>query len=46
MKENDFKTLFQWFSGNRIKHNPEKYYFLLNRTKNISLTVENGKIDT
>lgn len=43
--QNAFKNIFQWFSGNQIKGNTEKYHPLHNATNNISLSVENGKIN-
>ena len=31
--ENAAETLLQWFKGNRIKANPDKYHLLINNTK-------------
>ena len=31
--ENAAKTLLQWFKGNRMKANPDKYHLLIHNTK-------------
>ena len=41
--ENAAKTLFQWFSDNQIKANPDKCHFLCSSNRLISLTIENQK---
>ena len=33
--ENAAKTLFQWFSGNQMKANPDKCHFLCNSNNNV-----------
>ena len=42
--ENAAKTLFQWFSDNQMKANPDKCYFLRNSNSEVSLTIDNQKI--
>ena len=42
--ENAAKTLFQWFSDNQMKANPDKCLFLCSSNSEISLTIENQKI--
>ena len=42
--ENAAKTLFQWFSDNQMKANPDKCYFLCNSNSEVSLTIETQKI--
>ena len=42
--ENAAKTLFQWFSDNQIKANPDKYHFLCSSNSEVSLTIKNQKI--
>ena len=39
--ENAAKTLFQWFSNNQMKANPDECYFLCSSNKEVSLTIEN-----
>ena len=39
------KTLFQWFSDNQIKSNPDKCNFICSTSKKVSLIVENKKIN-
>ena len=41
--ENAAKTLFQWFSDNQMKANPDKCHFLCNSNSEVSLTIENQK---
>ena len=38
------QTLFQWFSDNQMKANPEKCHFLCNSNSEVSLTIETQKI--
>ena len=42
--ENATKTLFQWFSDNQMKANPDKYHFLCSSNSEVSLTIETQKI--
>ena len=42
--ENTAKTLFQWFSDNQMKANPDKCHFLCNSNSEVSLTIETQKI--
>ena len=42
--ENAAKTLFQWFSDNQMKANPDKCHFLCNSNSEVSLTIETRKI--
>ena len=42
--ENAAKTLFQWFSDNQMKANPDKCHFLCNSNSEVSLTIETQKI--
>ena len=35
------KTLFQWFSDNQMKTNPDKCHFLCSTNREVSLTIEN-----
>ena len=42
--ENAAKMLFQWFSDNQIKANPDKCHFLRNSKSEVSLTIETQKI--
>ena len=42
--ENAAETLFQWFSDNQMKANPDKCHFLCNSNSEISLTIETKKI--
>ena len=42
--ENAAKTLFQWFSDNQMKANPDKCHFLCNSNSEVSLTMETQKI--
>ena len=42
--ENAAKTLFQWFSDNQMKGNPDKCHFLCNSNSEVSLTIETQKI--
>ena len=39
--KNAAKTLFQWFSDNQIKANPDNCHFLCSSNRLISLTIEN-----
>ena len=39
--ENAAKTLFQWFSDNQMKANPDKCHFLCSSHSEASLTIEN-----
>ena len=41
---NAAQTLFQWFSDNQMKANPEKCHFLCNSNSEVSLTIETQKI--
>ena len=36
--------LFQWFSDNEMKANPDKCHFLCSTNSEVSLTIENQKI--
>ena len=38
------KILFQWFSDNQMKANPDKGHFLCNSNSEVSLTIETQKI--
>ena len=42
--ENAEQTLFQWFSDNQMKANPDKCHFLCNSNSEVSLTIETQKI--
>ena len=42
--ENAAKTLFQWFSYNQMKADPDKCHFLCNSNSEVSLTTETQKI--
>ena len=42
--ENAAKTLFQWFSDNQMKANPDKCHFSCNSNSEVSLTIETQKI--
>ena len=42
--ENATTTLFQWFSDNQMKSNPDKCHFLCNSNSEFSLTIETQKI--
>ena len=42
--ENAAKTLFQWFSDNQMKANPDKCHFLCSTSSEVSLAIENQKI--
>ena len=42
--ENAEQTLFQWFSDNQMKANPDKCHFLCNFNSEVSLTIETQKI--
>ena len=42
--ENAAKALFQWFSDNQMKANPDKCHFLCNSNNEVSLTIETQKI--
>ena len=42
--ENAAKTLFQWFSDNQMKTNPDKCHFLCNTNSEVGLTIETQKI--
>ena len=37
--ENAAKTLFQWFSNNQMKTNPDKCHFLYSSNSEVSLTI-------
>ena len=39
------KTLFQWFSDNQIKSNPDKCNLICSTSKKVSLIVENKEIN-
>ena len=41
--ENAAKTLFQWFSDNQMKANPNKCHLLCSSNSEVSLTIENRK---
>ena len=43
--ENAAKTLFEWFSDSQIKANPDKCHFLCSSNSEVSLTIENQKIE-
>ena len=43
--QNASKTLFQWFSGNHMKSNPEKCNFICSTSKKVSLIVETKEIN-
>ena len=38
------KMLFQWFSENQIKANPDNCHFLYSSNREVSLIIENQKI--
>ena len=42
--ESAAKTLFQWFSDNQMKANPDKYHFLCSSNSEVSSTIETLKI--
>ena len=42
--ESAAKTLFQWFSDNQMKANPDKCHFLCSSNSEVSLTIETQKI--
>ena len=42
--ENAAKALFQWFSDNQMKANPDKRQLSCNSNSHVSLTIENQKI--
>ena len=39
--ENAAKNLFQWFSDNQMKANPDKCHFLYDSNSEVSLNIEN-----
>ena len=41
-QQNASKTLFQWFSDNQMKSNPDKSNFICSTSKKVSLIVENN----
>ena len=41
--ENAVKTLFQWFSDNQMKTNPDKCHILCSTNSEVSFTIENQK---
>ena len=45
--ENAAKTLFQWFSDNEMKANPDKRHFLCSSNREVSLTqiIKNSKFE-
>ena len=43
--QNASKTLFQWFSDNQMKSNPDKCNFISSTSKRVSLIVENKEIN-
>ena len=43
--QNASKTLFQWFSDNQMKSNPDKCNFICSTSKKVSLIVENKEIN-
>ena len=43
--QNASKTLFQWFSDNQMKSNPDKCSFFCSTSKKVSLIVENKDIN-
>ena len=42
--QNAAQTLFQWFSDNQMKDNPDKCHFLCNSNSEVSLALETQKI--
>ena len=42
--ENAAKTLFQWFSDNQMKDNPDKCHLLCSSNSEVSLTIKNQNI--
>ena len=38
--EKNLNKIFQWFSGNFLKANPDKSHFLTNKSGEISIAVE------
>ena len=42
--EDASKTLFQWFSDDQMKANPDKRHFLCSSNSEVSLTIENQNI--
>ena len=42
--QNAAQTLFQWFSDNQMKANPDKCHFICNSNSEVSLTIETQKI--
>ena len=42
--ENATKTLFQWFSDNQVKANPDQCRFLCISNSDVSLTIEKQKM--
>ena len=44
--ENAAKTLFQWFSDNQVKANPDKCHFLCSSNRKVSLAIENQVLKT
>ena len=43
--QNASKTLFQWFSDNQMKSNPDKCNFICSTSKKVKLIVENKEIN-
>ena len=43
--QNASKTLFQWFSNNQMKANPDKCNFICSNSKKVSSVVENKEIN-
>ena len=43
--QNASKTLFQWFSDNQMKSNPDKCNFIFSTSKKVCLIVENKEIN-
>ena len=43
--QNASKTLFQWFSDNHMKSNPDICNFICSTSKRVSFIVENKKIN-
>ena len=43
--QNASNTLFQWFSDNQMKSNPEKCIFICSTSKKVKLIVENKEIN-
>ena len=43
--QNASKTLFQWFSDNQMKSNPDKCNFICSTSKKVNLIVENKEIN-